>query len=81
MTNYYSADAKRNRSRAARTAMADVAKSRQCPRCLRKAALSSRVRWEGVGSARKCNYCGHEVGITYGVPFGRDVVPEPGVRE
>lgn len=79
MTNY-SAEAKRNRRAAAERSMTRVAASRKCPRCLRKAALSSKVQWPD-GHARRCLYCGHEVGITMGVVFGRDVTPEPGVRE
>jgi hypothetical protein len=69
----YSADTKRRRSVAASDAMARVAEHRRCPKCQRKAALGERVRWEGVGSARKCRYCGHECGTTYGKPFGYDI--------
>jgi transcription elongation factor Elf1 len=72
---------KARRSAATSTAMTRVAKSRKCPRCQRKAALSSPVVWPGIGRARKCNYCGHEVGILYGETFGYGVTPEPGVRE
>lgn len=77
----YSADSRRRRSAATSDAMHRVAKSRQCPRCLRKAALSAPVIYEGIGRARRCNYCGHEVGVMYGKSFGRDVEPEPGARE
>lgn len=75
----YSAEAKRNRSAAASRSMTTVAEHRKCPRCLRKAALSERVR-HADGSARRCNYCGHEVGITMGQAFGYDVTPEPGAK-
>ena len=74
------AETKRARSTATSKAMTRVAAFRKCPRCQRKAALSARVRWEGVGSARRCNYCGHECGSMYGKPFGYDVTREPGAR-
>jgi len=72
------------RRQAARTAAANRS-PRKCPRCLRNAALSSRIPLQGrdepyVGSVRVCNYCGHEVGIANGNPFGRDVTPQPGAR-
>ncbi len=59
--------------------MTAVAKRLACPRCLRKAALSEKVEHPD-GWARRCRYCGHEVGMTFGASFGRDVTPEPGVR-
>lgn len=74
-----SAETKRKRRASARVASSRTAQSRQCPRCLRKAALSAPTVWPGEGRARQCLYCGHEVGVILGVPFGRDVVPEPGV--
>jgi hypothetical protein len=70
-----------------RDAKVRTAEKRKCPRCLRKAALSSRYELRNdigtrrIGSARECNYCGHEVGIRHGEPFGRGVTPEPGTRE
>lgn len=72
------------RRQAARTAAANRS-PRKCPRCLRNAALSSRIPLQGrdepyVGSVRVCNYCGHEVGIAHGKPFGRAVTPQPGAR-
>ena len=71
---------KSRRSNAARKGATRSARHRRCPRCLRQAALSAPVIWEGIGRARKCQYCGHEVGITYGETFGYDVTPEPGAR-
>jgi hypothetical protein len=68
------------RSDGARRGATASARSRRCPRCERKAALSEAVVWEGEGRARKCRYCGHEVGVVYGKTFGYDVTPEPGVR-
>jgi hypothetical protein len=68
------------RSEAASRGATASARSRRCPRCLRKAALSEPVIWEGQGRARRCHYCGHEVGVIYGETFGYDVAPEPGVR-
>lgn len=72
------------RSQGARTAAANRNK-RTCPRCLRNAALGSRIPLQRrdepyVGTVRVCNYCGHEVGIADGKSFGRDVTPEPGAR-
>lgn len=70
-----------------RDAKRRTAEKRRCPRCQRRAALSTRYELRNaadtrrVGSARECNYCGHEVGIRDGVPFGRDVMPEPGARK
>ena len=70
--------------RAARFANAE---KRKCPRCLRKAALSTKYELQDdfgrrIGLARECNYCGHEVGVRNGEPFGRlGVVPEPGVKK
>lgn len=72
---------KARRSAAASASGIRNARNRRCPRCLRHAALSAPVVWPGIGRARKCNYCGHEVGITYGETFGYDVTPEPGARE
>jgi hypothetical protein len=72
---------KARRSAAATASGIKNARTRKCPRCLRLAALSTPVVWPGVGRARKCNYCGHEVGIIYGETFGYGVTPEPGVRE
>jgi len=72
------ADAAR-RSNAASQGAKRSARSRKCPRCLRLAALSERVRWDN-GFGRRCLYCGHEVGIVDGQSFGRDVTPEPGAR-
>lgn len=71
---------KARRSDAASRGATASARSRRCPRCLRKAALSTPAIWEGIGRARRCNYCGHEVGIIHGEPFGYDVTPEPGAR-
>jgi hypothetical protein len=71
---------KSRRSNAASKGATRSAQSRKCPRCLRLAALSAPVVWPGIGRARKCNYCGHEVGIIHGESFGRDVTPELGVR-
>lgn len=71
---------KARRSNAASKGATRSAQARKCPRCLRRAALSERVVWPD-GHGHRCNYCGHEVGIIDGKPFGRDVVPEPGVRE
>jgi hypothetical protein len=68
------------RSNAASKGATASARARRCPRCRRKAALSAPVIHEGIGRARRCNYCGHEVGIIYGEPFGYDVTPEPGTR-
>lgn len=67
------------RSAAASKGATASAKRRRCPRCLRKAALSAPVYWPN-GHGRRCNYCGHEVGIIDGEVFGRDVTPEPGAR-
>lgn len=63
------------RSAAARKGATRSAESRKCPKCQRKAALSAPHIMEGVGRARRCNYCGHEVGIIYGESFGYDVEP------
>lgn len=68
------------RGAAARKGATASAQRRKCPRCLRKAALGERVVHEDGCSARRCLYCGHEVGTTYGKSFGRDVTPEPGAR-
>lgn len=68
------------RSAAARKGATASAKRRKCPRCLRKAALSERIVHEDGSSARRCNYCGHEVGHIWGEAFGYDVTPEPGAR-
>ena len=62
-----------------RAAKARVADRRKCPRCLRRAALSTPIR-DDVGTFRECLYCGHQVGTYYGASFGRDVTPEPGTR-
>ena len=67
------------RSNAARKGATASAARRKCPRCLRKAALSAKVEHPD-GFARRCQYCGHEVGISFGESFGRDVTPEPGAR-
>lgn len=75
-----SEDTKRRRRQSARHASARVAASRRCPRCQRKAALSSPVRDE-MGRVRECLYCGHQCGTRYGTTFGFDVTPEPGTRE
>lgn len=74
-------DARAGRRRqGARTAAANRS-ARKCPRCLRKAALGSKVELgDRMGFVRVCDYCGHEVGVVLGVSYGRDVVPEPGVR-
>jgi len=71
---------KAKRSNAARTGATASAKSRTCPRCLRQAALGAPVIWPN-GRARRCLYCGHECGVVDGQSFGRDVTPEPGVRQ
>lgn len=62
-----------------RAAKQRVADRRQCPRCLRRAALSSPVD-DGMGKFRQCHYCGHEVGTFGGRTYGRDVTAEPGTR-
>lgn len=80
MSPSYSAETRRKKRAAARVSSARVAESRRCPRCLRKAALSAPVIWPGEGRARRCLYCGHEVGTLNGESFGRDVAPEPGAR-
>jgi len=63
----------------------EAATRRRCPSCGRGAALSERFEvWGGdlpdepeptvpkrIGSARKCRYCGHLVGIRNGESFGR----------
>lgn len=59
------------RSSAARKGAIRSAANRKCPACGRKAALSVRVDFPD-GFARRCNYCGHEVGVTLGRSFGRD---------
>jgi hypothetical protein len=73
-----SAETKRRRRASARVASSRTAQSRKCPRCQRKAALSAPTIWPGEGRVRGCLYCGHEVGLRNGEPFGRDVAPEPG---
>jgi hypothetical protein len=67
------------RSQASRKGATRSAQSRKCPRCLRLAAMSQRVTHPD-GSARRCNYCGHECGISFGETFGYDVTPEPGAK-
>lgn len=53
-----------------------VADSRKCPSCGRRSALSSRYELRDdlgirrIGSARQCNYCGHETGVRNGEVFG-----------
>jgi Zn ribbon nucleic-acid-binding protein len=53
------------------------AKRRECPACKRRNALSARHdlwnpdRGEVVGHVRECRWCGHEVGMQDGIPFGR----------
>lgn len=68
------------RSNGARRGAEASARSRKCPRCRRKAALSARVR-DDMGSVRECLYCGHQVGTMFGKSFGFDVPSEPGTRE
>lgn len=57
------------RSQAASNGASKSAQRRQCPACGRKAALSARIDHPD-GWARRCQYCGHEVGVTSGQSFG-----------
>ncbi len=59
------------RSNAARKGATASARRLRCPACERKAALGAKAEWPD-GWARKCRYCGHEVGMTLGESFGRD---------
>lgn len=66
------------RSNAASKGATASAKRRECPACGRKAALSAKVE-HADGWARRCQYCGHDVGMSLGESFGR--LREPITKE
>lgn len=59
------------RSNAASTAALVGARKLKCPACDRQAALGQKVEWDNGDWVRVCRYCGHQVGRTDGVYYGR----------